>query len=248
MEEPHDRFSSATRRSVLAGAAAGGLMAASTAEAAASNEGTFGKIAPHYRATEWVQRAPNLSEEQFAEHWREVRSPLVAQIPGLVKATFHAVDHKLSPDVRYDAAIQYDFKDKAAYHAAMNGRQTDAQDQLAQSLSQFMAPDFTAKAKRIGFVGRQPGLDRAEFFRQWRDIHAGEVLPQYGLVAYSLNLIDQDRFPSFPFDGYAELWWPDWETQRESARRMAGEYAKRANFFYSHLVMLISDYDVVTPR
>jgi hypothetical protein len=129
-----------------------------------------------------------------------------------------------------------------------------------------MAPDFTAitsrecvirelapgtakpKAKRIGFVGRQPGLDRPEFFRQWRDIHAGEVLPQYGLVAYSLNLIDQDRFPSFPFDGYAELWWPDWETQRESARRMAGEYAKRANFFYSHLVMLISDYDVVTPR
>lgn len=228
-----------------------------------ANEGTFGKIAPHYRATEWVRRAPGLSHEQFAEHWRTVRAPLVRRTPGLVKATFHAIDHNLSPDVCYDAVLQYDFMDKAAYQAAMNGRQNDAQALLARDIAQFMQPDFTAitsrecviraldpklpkpSAKRIGFVGRQPSIDRAEFFRQWRDIHAGEVLAQYGLVGYSLNLIDQDRFPSFPFDGYAELWWPDWEIQRESSRRMAGEYAKRANFFHSHLVMLIGEYDTV---
>jgi uncharacterized protein (TIGR02118 family) len=237
-------------------------MIASEAQAQA-NEGTFGTIAPLYRATEWVQRATGLLDEQFAEHWRTIRAPLVRQIPGLVKATFHAIDHTLSPEVRYDAAIQYDFKDKSAYQAAMNGPQNEAQVQLARDVAKFMQPDFTAitsrecviraldpklakpKAKRIGLVGRKPGIDRAEFFRRWRDIHAGEVLSQYGLVAYSLNLIDQDRFPSFPFDGYAELWWPDWEIQRESSRRLAGEYAKRANFFHSHLVMLIRDYDVV---
>lgn len=237
-------------------------MSSSEGQAGAS-EGTFGTIAPHYRATEWVRRAPGLSDEQFVHHWRTVRAPLVRRIPGLVKATFHAIDHALSPDVRYDAVLQYDFKDKAGYQAAMNGPQNEAQAQLARDVTRFMEPDFTAitsrecvirelapklpkpRAKRIGFVGRDPGIDRAEFFRRWRDIHAEEVVAQYGLVAYSLNLIDQDRFPSFPFDGYAELWWPDWEIQRESSRRMAGEFAKRANFFHTHLVMLISDYDVV---
>jgi uncharacterized protein (TIGR02118 family) len=241
------------RRSALVGAA-GLVSLAATADAA-----PLGTLAPWFKVTEFVTRADGLTSAQFVEHWRTVRAPLIKALPGLMRAVFNPVDRALSPEVRYDAAIQLWFKDAAAYRACFDGAHAEVIEALAKDAPKFMRPDFLGlytredivrsprpgaprpKAKRIGLVGRQPGMDQQAFFAAWRDKHARDVDPQFGLQGYKLNLLDRERFPDMPYDGYAELWWTDWPTQKQASRQIADAYRARSDFFHSHLIMLISD-------
>jgi uncharacterized protein (TIGR02118 family) len=236
-----------------------GLAGAGPAAAAETPKGPLGKLSPWFKSTEFVFKADGLSSAQFVEHWRTVRAPLVKALPGLLRAVFNPVDKTLSPEVRYDAVVQLWFKDAAAYRACFNGAHAEVIEALAKDAPKFMQPDFLGmyvredivrapapgaprpKAKRIGLVGRHPGTDQAAFFQAWRDKHAREVDPQYGLQAYKLNLIDRERFPDSPYDGYAELWWTDWAAHKEASRQIATAYQARSDFFHSHLTMLISD-------
>lgn len=60
--------------------------------------------------------------------------------------------------------------------------------------------------KRLGFVRRREDMSPEAFARHWLGVHARlcAVLP--GLLRYSVNLVDCERFPTFGYDGFSELW------------------------------------------
>ena len=216
------------RRAVLAGAA--GLLAAGPAAA------KVGVDLPQFKCTEFIRRGAGLTREQFADHWRQVRAPLVRQLPGLKKLAFNLIDEAHSPHASYDGTVELWFDSAAAYDAAFNGVHGDLSEQLIADAKTFMQPDFMGlfthevvirelqagmapKVKRMGLVRRRADLSRSAFIKTWRDDHAALANMGYGIQRYVLNIIDRDRMPDCPWDGYAEFWWPDWATVDEGARR-----------------------------
>jgi uncharacterized protein (TIGR02118 family) len=265
MSHKSDRTDSGgiSRRALLSGGA--GLFALPSAASLAAIQTTkpasprIGKLSPHFKCTEFVRRRAGLSVDAMIKHWREIRAPLLRQIPGLVKFTFNTVDPRRSPDT-YDAAVELWFEDAAAYDAAFTGERAELTHRLSEDAKLWMQSDFLGLftretiirelppqarrpgAKRLGLIGRPPGTTPEEYLRAWRDDHAPEVDRQQGLVRYTLNSAER-RLPSSAWDGYAELSWTDWDTFEESARviRKKNEYAQRASFFHSHLLLLVDE-------
>jgi uncharacterized protein (TIGR02118 family) len=241
---------------LLALSGAASLSAPQTAKLASPR---IGKLSPYFKCTEFVRRRAGLSVDAMIKHWREIRVPLLRQIPGLTKFTFNTVDQQRSPHT-YDAAVELWFEDAAAYESAFTGESAELTHRLSEDAKLWMQSDFLGLftretiirelplqaprpgAKRLGLIGRPPGTTPEEYLRAWRDDHAPEVDRQTGLVRYTLNSAVR-RLPSSPWDGYAELSWTDWATFDESARliRNKNEYAKRASFFHSHLLLLVNE-------
>lgn len=68
--------------------------------------------------------------------------------------------------------------------------------------------------KRSGFITRRPDLTVEEFHRHWLEVHAALVTEIANPRRYVINLIDRERYPNFPFDGFSELWFDaesDWD-------------------------------------
>lgn len=63
--------------------------------------------------------------------------------------------------------------------------------------------------KRSGFIVRRQDLTVEEFRRHWLDVHAPLVRELAQPARYRVNLVDRERFPEFPYDGFSELWFDD---------------------------------------
>ena len=248
-----------TRRVLLGAAALGGVGACATM----SRPVKAGDVGPGVgvKCAEFYRRPDGVSAEVHLEHWRRVRQPLLAALPGVTRTALNIVHAVRSPQAIFDGVEQIWFRDMDAFRAAMNGAEShEALAGLIADTPQFMASTSVSQitteavirplpssatptmAKRIGLVGRTPSTDREQFIIEWRDHHAPEVLPQPGLIGYSLNVSERERTPSAPWDGYAELWWTDWDAFDEARRLGSAGYANRASFFYSHQVAYVTEY------
>tara|TARA_Y100000815_G_scaffold235197_1_gene227709 strand:- start:2713 stop:3480 length:768 start_codon:yes stop_codon:yes gene_type:complete len=242
---------------------AGGMAAAMPAALIA----TTGSAPPDalFKCTEFVRRAPGLAPEAFLEHWQRHRAPLVRLLPGLVGLTFNLIDSDRSPDAPYDGVIELWFADAAAYGAAVNGAAPELVEALATDRPAFIQNDFLGlfsheaiirpaspqsgkqRVKRIGLVGRQPGMNRQQFFEDWVHEHAPQANRQPGLEGYILNLVAGDRFLDSPWDGYAELWWTDAQAFDEASRAIRATVGRRLGFFHSHLLLYLREYEELVP-
>jgi hypothetical protein len=241
------------RRAILSAAAvlpiAGGAMA-----------GAPRKSTGAFKASEFVRRPSEMSGD-WLEAWHE-RAALLRQLAGVRRVAFNIVDRRRSPDSRWDGVVETSFVDEASYRRAIEGASDPGlHEALADQVKRFCQPDPMTMlvresvirplpagdprgyAKRIGLVGRHPATSRADFFKQWAEVHAPEVLGQYGLVGYSLNMSATLALPSSPWDGFAELWWQDWAAFDEAVRRGSNGYARRATFFHGHALLYVTQYD-----
>ncbi|MCM8732046.1 EthD family reductase [Hephaestia sp. GCM10023244] len=220
---------------------------------------------PHFKCTQFIRRAPSLSAEALLDHWHQHRAPLLRRLPGLTGLTFNTVNRQRSPDAPYDAVIELWFANAAAYAHAVDAADPDLIDALARDRPAFIQDDFLGlfsrevivrpvppqagrpRAKRIGLVGRQPGTPRDRFFDEWVHHHAPAADSQPGLEGYVLNLRAQDRFLDAPWDGYAELWWPDWDAFEAASRAIRSSVGARLGFFHSHLLLYLDEHEEIAP-
>jgi uncharacterized protein (TIGR02118 family) len=99
--------------------------------------------------------------------------------------------------------------------------------------------------KRSGFVVRRPDLSVEEFRRYWIETHAPLVREVARPHRYTVNWVDRDRFPDFPYDGFSELWF-------ESADDMtvfgpdSPIKQDEENFAHSVVVVTLTEQEVVT--
>lgn len=252
-----------TRRALLGAAASlsGGLAAAATM----ADRGPLAGRPPLFKCTQFVRRAPALRPEALLDHWRRHRAPLLRRLTGLRGLTFNSVNRERSPDVPYDAVIELWFASAEAYAHAVNAADPDLVETLAADRPKFIEADFLGifssevvvrpvppqagrpRAKRIGLVGRQPGMRRDQFFDDWIRRHAPEADRQPGLEGYVLNLREQDRFLDCPWDGFAELWWHDWDAFEAASRAIRGTVGARLGFFHSHLLLYLDEHEEIAP-
>ena len=249
------RKSGLDRRDVLGG----GLALAATA-AALPAQAKVGQDLPGFKCTEFIRRGPGLTREQFADHWRGVRAPLARQLPGLQKLAFNVTDEAHTPNAPYDGAVEYWFADAAAYDRAFNGANGGLSETLIADAKVFMQPDFLGmftheveihplkadvpapKVKRMGLVRRTADVGRADFMAEWREKHALLADLGYGIQRYVLNLIDLERMPDCPWDGYAEFWWQDWAAMERASRdRPPAQLAEKSPFGDTLLLRLTQD-------
>jgi len=254
-----DEVIDAGRRAAMGAALAAGLtLAGQSAPAAAARPGLF-------KCTEFLRRAPGLTIDAFEAHWRSERAPLMRALPGLAGLTFNLVDGARSPNAPYDGVIELWFADERAYGHAFD----DGDPRLLEALA-IDAPRFAAgspmgfftrevairpfdprtprgQAKRIGLVGRQPGTSLPRFFKAWVEQHAQDAANQPGLVAYILNLRSGPRLPDVPWDGYAELWWADWEAFAGASRAIAATVNARLGFFHAHQLLYVQEQVELAP-
>ena len=245
---------SLNRRDLLGGA----LVVASAVALPA--QAKVGKDLAGFKCTEFIRRGPGLSREQFADHWRAVRGPLVRQLPGLTKLAFNVTDEAHTPNAPYDGAVEYWFADAAAYDHAFNGANDGLSEKLTADAKLFMQPDFLGmftheveihplkpgipapKFKRMGLVRRTADVSRADFMAGWREKHSLLADLGYGIQRYVLNLIERDRMPDCPWDGYAEFWWESWaDMERASRDRPPAQLAEKSPFGDTLLLRLVED-------
>ncbi|MHB9880407.1 EthD domain-containing protein [Pacificimonas sp. ICDLI1SI03] len=239
----------------LAGAAVAAAVDASPAPA---------KSRSRFKFTEFVRRAAGLSPSQFVTHWHETRAPLLRSLPGISGLVFNHTIAERSPDARYDAVIEMWFDDEAAYRRAFEAADPALLRALAEDVAQFIDPDPLAfsttemaliepepnspagTAKRIGLVGRHPGTSEAAFFRKWQH-HGAEAARQPGLTEYRLNFRKGIRPPSNAFDGYAALWWSDWEAFEAARIAIRPQLGERLAFFDAHMLIYVEEQIVIAP-
>lgn len=252
-------FPVVSRRVALAWGAAATMHSAFPARAAAGVS-AVGRVTPYFKCTEFVRRRTGITTQDMIEHWRHVRAPLLRKVPGLAKFTFNVVDERRTPD-SYHGAVEMWFDSAAAYDVLQTGAGAEHLHRLSEDAKQWMHPEFHAMftretvirelppgapapgAKRLGLIGRPPGMEPLEYIAKWRDEHASEVDKQPGLQRYTLNSIAGPRFPSSPWDGYAELSWTDWPAFEAASRRIRqqGDFGSRLAFFHSHRIMLVEE-------
>jgi uncharacterized protein (TIGR02118 family) len=63
--------------------------------------------------------------------------------------------------------------------------------------------------KRLGFVRKREDMSYEQFAAHWLGVHAQLCMKLPNLRRYSVNLLPRDRFASFGFDGFSELWFDD---------------------------------------
>jgi uncharacterized protein (TIGR02118 family) len=60
--------------------------------------------------------------------------------------------------------------------------------------------------KRLGILRKKEGMAYEDFKNHWLTVHAALCVKLPGMRRYSVNFVDRDRFPNFPYDGFSELW------------------------------------------
>jgi len=95
-------------------------------------------------------------------------------------------------------------------------------------------------AKRIGLVARRSDISHRDFVREWRDVHAPPVARQPQLSGYELNVAEGDDDPNSAWDGFAELWWPDWQAcDAATAARLKDRVMD--DFFHRSLLLYVEE-------
>ncbi|MGD9811629.1 MAG: EthD family reductase [Sphingobium sp.] len=241
------------------------MLAAAAVAAMPDRAMTAPRSRPAFKVTEFVRRSPALDEGGFADHWEKERAPLLLELPGLDGLAFNRVLPSRSPGAPYDGVIEMWFASEAAYRDAFDKADARVLVALAEDWSRFAAGDAMAmttneviildrptgrpagRAKRVGLVGRHAGTSEADFFREWR-LHAKDASDQPGLVDYIINFRSSVRPPSMPWDGFAEMWWKDWDAFEQDRVTIRPALGSRLAFFDAHQLLYVEESVARDPR
>lgn len=80
--------------------------------------------------------------------------------------------------------------------------------------------------KVIAFVRKRPDIGRDEFIRRWTEDHV-KLSGKLGMSPYRINIAaaPQDDGSTPPYDGTAEMYWPDLATFRAALASPEGALA-----------------------
>ncbi len=67
----------------------------------------------------FVVRRPDLSNEQFVDHWMNVHAPLCKRLPNLLRYSVHLVDRERFQDFGYDGFSELWFESQEALEASL---------------------------------------------------------------------------------------------------------------------------------
>ena len=186
-----------------------------------------------------LPKKPDISNEQFHRHWREVHAPLALRISSLRR---YVQSHRLpqqipgfsSPPYEGVAEVWFDNLETAlrmrkspeylegAFQDEPNFIDTVGLTRLVTRENVVLAgPEITKDTpgvKGLFLVKRKPGISVAEFQDYWRTRHAPLVPKTPGLRRYvQCHVLPETYETATPaYDGVAELWWPDLATFEKS--------------------------------
>jgi uncharacterized protein (TIGR02118 family) len=196
---------------------------------------------PYYKSIGFLNRLPNLTQDQFVDHWVSVHAPLFEAMPGLVKYRLNIIDPLLSKNAPYDGAAEVWFESEQALLAS---RDSEIAKKSAADGKLFLQPGGLVlatteyviieppvgvqrpKAKRLGVVQRNMDIPHAEFVHQWVDVHAPDYLKTTpGIRGYTINVVHESEKTAW--GGYASLWWDDQKSYDEAASVNAADMANQ---------------------
>lgn len=186
-----------------------------------------------------LPKKPDISNEQFHRHWREVHAPLALrisslrryvqshrlpqQIPGFLPSPYEGVAEawfdNLEVALRMRESPEYV---EGAFRDEPNFIDTPRLARLVTRENVVLAgPEITRDTpgvKGLFLVKRKPGMSVAEFQDYWRTRHAPLVPRTPGLRRYvQCHVLPEMYETTTPaYDGVAELWWPDLATFEKS--------------------------------
>jgi uncharacterized protein (TIGR02118 family) len=187
-----------------------------------------------------IPKKPDISNEQFHRHWREVHAPLALRIKTLQR---YVQSHRLPQPISGFSASPYEGVAEVWFDAVetatglrtnpdyLNGAYKDEPNFIDTAGLTFMltrenvvvaGPAFakdTPAVKGIFLVKRKPGLSVAEFQDYWRTKHAPLVPRTPHLLRYvQCHVLPETYESDAPpaYDGVAELWWPNLAMFQES--------------------------------
>jgi uncharacterized protein (TIGR02118 family) len=187
-----------------------------------------------------LPKKPDISNEQFHRHWREVHAPLALRIKTLKR---YVQSHRLPPPIPGFSASPYEGVAEVWFDSVetatglrtnpdyLEGAYKDEPNFIETSGLTFLltrenvvvpGPAFakdTSAVKGLFLVKRKPGMSVAEFQDYWRTKHALLVPRTPHLLRYVQchvlpEMYESDTPPAY--DGIAELWWPDLAKFQES--------------------------------
>jgi len=232
------------RRSVIhAGLGAVTLVAASPyskVSAAAPAAPPYIK-SPYRKSIAFLNRLPELTHEQFIDHWVTVHAPLFKAMPGLVKYRLNIIDPLRSKNAPYDGAAEVWFESEQAMLGSRNSelsKRSGADGKLfiqpgglvlATTEYIIVEPPTGARhpgVKRLGVVQKNPSASHSDFVHQWVDVHAPEYLANTpGIRGYTINVVNESE--KSPWGGYTSLWWDDQQSYDEAAKVNAADMARQ---------------------
>lgn len=180
-----------------------------------------------------LPKKPDISNEQFHRHWREIHAQLALHIKTLKR---YVQSHRLpqqpvgfsSAPYEGVAEVWFDTLETAlglrTNPAYLEGAYRDEPNFIDTSGLAFLltqenvvvpGPSFakdTRAVKLLALVKRKPGMSVAEFQDYWRNTHAPLVPRTPHLLRYVQchvvpAMYEADTPPLY--DGIAELWWSD---------------------------------------
>jgi uncharacterized protein (TIGR02118 family) len=186
-----------------------------------------------------MPKKPDISNEQFHRHWREIHAPLALRIEILRR---YVQSHRLPQSIPGFSARPYegvaeawlDSLETATGFQANPDYLEAAKDEAnfieTSSLTFLLTrenvvipgPAFakdTSAVKGLFFVKRKLGMSVAEFQEYWRTKHAPLVPQTPHLLRYvQCHVLPETYESDTPpaYDGVTELWWPDVAKFQES--------------------------------
>ena len=183
-----------------------------------------------------LTRKPDVTLEQFRQHWRDGHGPLAAKLTGLRRYhQNHVVDREqrginyARGAHRFDGFSELWFDDVPSMSAAFTTEQVQylGEDEarfigelkLVTSIQHVVVPKPSGVPliKRMSILKRRADISSEKFMSEWFDVHAFLVKRLPEIKGYTQSLIF-DRahgrgrpatYEELPIDGIVELWFTD---------------------------------------
>jgi hypothetical protein len=204
------------------------------------------------KRTDFLRTPHAISKEDFHDMVRAATSDDDTPSPSLLGLVWNWVDPVRSPDASFNIIVEYWLDEHVAAAATPAQSWPSAATIVTlwtrEVVIRALAPSATASVKRIGLVGAAPTMPRAQFFHEWEFDHAPAVVKQPHLERYALHMLDGERAPGLPWDGYAELRWTDWDGYEASRRAIRARITSGAlDFFHAHELFHVEEYVILAP-
>ncbi|MBN8945126.1 MAG: EthD family reductase [Rhizobiales bacterium] len=202
-----------------------------------------------------LTRRPDLSEDQFRRHWREVHGPLAADLPGLrayqqnhiVDRRQLAIDHARGTWA-IDGISELWFDDAETMRGAIA---SDAYRPIVEDSAHFLSdtrvivgrqqvvvpvPEGAGPLiKRMSILRRLDGMSPERFADEWGRVHAPLVREFPGLAGYTQTLVTgreavpgaSSAYEAVPADGIVEMWFRNEADLTAAFRSPAAERSQR---------------------
>lgn len=178
-----------------------------------------------------LKKREGLNLDQFSKYWREVHAEIAKktmrlthyvqnhriekEVPGLPLPDFHGVAESIARNL--EAALAFPntrtyregvYKDEPNF---MEGHATAIFAKEHVIIPGPKIEQDTPLVKLMTFFQNKPGMSVEECHDYWLNRHAPLVPRTPGLMRYVQNHVLLETYEEFnpPFDGIAELWWPD---------------------------------------